>query len=964
MDARRGSLAPLVVIAVVIAVCIGAAVMLFGTDGAGDGARANESALAKADSAVAEPDVAPNEQATDRVEHEQAPVDEPKPEVADPNAIPPDATGVSGRVIGRDGKPVKAVKVEVVHQVDKKSSKKFGVKVEPGKWNARYARSATTGDDGRFTVIDLIANGGYTIEIRTPDGMLGRKDGVQVDEKQVTDAGDVALKRGILVSGVVRSDGGLPIGGAEVMFGWDWDVDNPILSDKAGKYATEALYPGRQQVRVKASGYALREMMQREFVEGDRIDDFDLTLVQSAPIRGRVVDDFGKAVSDAWVNCNRQNDEDSWFGWYGDNMQTDAEGRFAFESMSAGTYQVSCNAQGYRGASKEDVVAGGEPIELVMKRACRIEGQVVDAGTNEPVKADHIQLLWKQNPQNPNATFRPFWRGTDVEIQDDGTYSIALNEGGTFLVEASADGYSPSRSTSFELKEGNSISNILVQLERGIELTVTVLDKEKKTPIAGAAVSVRKQSEKSNAPGSPAMMEGMFVDGEWSPPDNRQVGRKITDAEGKAHVKSMTPGKFTVSVDKVGYCRTQVKDVDVQRGSAPAPVEALMGQGGGIQGVVKNTQGAVETALNVFATGSEGQRGEAVTDESGHYVVEHLAPGRYKIRAPIDGQGEYDESSFVSFDGDSFGYGGVNNNEKREVPIEERFPIVVEDGKVASHDVTVERIPPGALAGTVMMNGSPFAGVEVMANPVQEGGNGFSYGWDNMVKTDERGAFKFRRLKPGKYQIQVSRSWSKQFRGGMVEIASNAESQMTIDLSIGWLSGRVVDQDGRPIAHVNINLNPKQQGDDGMGWGSHRNAETDGDGNFVIQDVQAGTYMLNSYSRGYRGENRQDLVVAGRRDAGPLELKLVEGGWLKVRVDGAVAAANTRYRLTLSDAAGNNFMNTSARPGEDGFLWADCQQAKEGTVKVTMRVGETSHSGSASFKMPDKGNPEVSVRLD
>ena len=90
-------------------------------------------------------------------------------------------------------------------------------------------------------------------------------------------------------------------------------------------------------------------------------------------------------------------------------------------------------------------------------------------------------------------------------------------------------------------------------------------------------------------------------------------------------------------------------------------------------------------------------------------------------------------------------------------------PLVVELGQTVTHDVSVERVVYGSLVGSVLINGSPAAEVTVMANPVDDENPFGGFGWNNMVKTDEQGAFEMRRLRPGRYRTSVSRSWSKSF---------------------------------------------------------------------------------------------------------------------------------------------------------------------------------------------------------
>ncbi len=865
-----------------------------------------------------------------------------------PGGIPADATGVTGRVIGRDGKPQSGVKVIMQRWVTRDDASKFGVTVPDGKQYGVFERAGETGVDGRFVVIDLIPDGSYSARIRTDDGLLGRSENVDVVPKLVRELGDIPLVRGARVSGLVRIEGGGPVAGAEISLGWQ--TATPIVSDAEGRFDAGTIFPGRQQIRVKARGYGLAESMQRELVAGDVVNDLEIVLVPAASITGHVVDAAGRGIPNAYISCDRNQDNGFMDGWAGDYQYTGPDGAFAFESTPPGTYSLWVDVQGYAGQQKEGIVAGGPPIQIQLKKASSIEGRVLDKNTGDGVRPTKVTLEWipPWNSNEQGATFEPFWSDVNVDIQGDGRFSLGLSEAGKFRVVAEAEGFATGRSEPFDLGAESSVTGILVRLEPGAVLTVTVTALATRAPVEGAIVELfeRQKLEPGEANPYPPDYTGTQDLAE-------RIARAPTDATGVARLESLKPGDFVVIASKRGFARGRQNDVHIDDGKSPPPIALALGAGGGIEGRVFDHRNRPEPALRVRASGSKGESGDAVSVEDGRYRIENLAPGRYRVGASVE------DGSFVA---------EAIRDENREIPETERFPLVVTEGAFTQFDVRVERQDPGTLAGTVMLNGVPAQGVTVMANRIEASGRRRSY-WrfDNQAKTDQFGGFRFRRLRPGNYHLTVHRGWRNMFEGCDTVVQSNLDSQVTIDIALGSVTGRVVDGDGKPLKGAEIMLQKKQPpGQQQMYWfGGNLSAESDADGRFTIEDVQAGAYVLNATMRGFQRINIDPVEVAGRRATGPLDVVMKKGGWIRVRLEGL---APNQYDSTwcifnVSDESGNIFNSTWERVGADGFAWVEMSKPA-GTLTVNEQSDNgLSRSGSSAVKMEEGANAEVTVVL-
>ena len=119
------------------------------------------------------------------------------------------------------------------------------------------------------------------------------------------------------------------------------------------------------------------------------------------------------------------------------------------------------------------------------------------------------------------------------------------------------------------------------------------------------------------------------------------------------------------------------------------------------------------------------------------------------------------------------------------------------------------------------------------------------------LKTDARGYFEAFDLPPGSYRIHTG--VTGKLRGAdvqTVELGSGVASLMFRTTTLGSLSGRVVDREGRPVSELQVELLQA-----GSGQASGRPIDylsTREDGKFVFAEVVAGRYVLAVNSIGRR----------------------------------------------------------------------------------------------------------------
>ena len=242
-----------------------------------------------------------------------------------------------------------------------------------------------------------------------------------------------------------------------------------------------------------------------------------------------------------------------------------------------------------------------------------------------------------------------------------------------------------------------------------------------------------------------------------------KVRSTLTGAEGKAKLESLPPGPWNVTVHARGFVTQSLRRV------ASGPLAVRLEKGGSITGVVREGRtsrpvpGArVSVSRSLPVTGGwedEATRNETTTDAKGRFRLDGIG------RTPVD--------------------------------LVARAPGFDEARTEARQGETVEifLFPGATLAGTVRDDeGRPVKGAAVRA----EGDR--SRITPPAERTDARGEFLIPGVQPGEYTV-VAREGGRAPGIAVVVVEPEAEARVEILLSEGgFVTGRIVDPDGRPLA--------------------------------------------------------------------------------------------------------------------------------------------------------------------
>jgi protocatechuate 3,4-dioxygenase beta subunit len=270
----------------------------------------------------------------------------------------------------------------------------------------------------------------------------------------------------------------------------------------------------------------------------------------------------------------------------------------------------------------------------------------------------------------------------------------------------------------------------------------------------------------------------------------------------------------------------------------------------------------------------------------------------------------------------------------------------------------------GVITGRVTdADGSPVIGERVhLAQPgKQEGWRSFSTFNQLMYMTDDRGIYRIYGLAPGKYTVSVGEEagsgaarfgfsgrgyYARTFhpdvteeaKATVIELGEGSEAS-NVDIVLGrkaksfTATGRVVDEQGKPVAGVRIgNGALVKEGNrsriGGMGWGSQSDAE----GRFRLDGLVPGRYAAFVWSEDNL-ESYSDAVTyeISDGDIQGLEIKLRRGS----SISGVVVIEGTTDKATLAKLSQLSIGASVEGEGVIAPNFANVKIAPDGSFRLT-----------------------------
>lgn len=493
----------------------------------------------------------------------------------------------------------------------------------------REARaSASTGDDGAFSLAPVPALAGYVLRAKTP----GRNDlvvrGIAVADGLATDVGHLVFGAPTSLGGSAVDALGRPIAGAVVAIerdvtragGMDLlralrDIASspgPVasgLTDADGRFLVKGLPPGRYLVRIERAGYATA------FVGGVLVTaeggtpDVKAVLDPGAGFEGRVLDPEGRGLEGALlVAVPMKNENLDHF----DRHETRAgpDGRYRLDTLVDGvTYFLDAHLAGRAPSGRIVRASGVSPLDVTLVLGGRVEGRVTDAKTGAGIPSAEVLAV----TGFVGAGTSPLSTVSDA----DGRYAFAnVLPGPLLLFEARARGYAAG-TQGFDAKAPRTVV-------AGATLVADVVLQ----PGGRITGSVRGDDGRVLA----------YVSVVASVPGNRWAGETavLTDARGAYVIEGLRPDRYALAVTATGYA-SPVDDaesmVEVKGDGQDVVRDLVLASGAVVTGTITSADGAPVPRARVAILARDARRYgsrvrdlEALSDGKGVYRLVGVPP--------------------------------------------------------------------------------------------------------------------------------------------------------------------------------------------------------------------------------------------------------------------------------------------------------------------------------------------------
>jgi len=346
---------------------------------------------------------------------------------------------VTGRVVDDDGTPVPAARVELS---------------EGWNWNLP---SAVTRPDGSFTLTG-VPDGTYRIGAEKEG--YARTEGQQLTVAGAVSGVEIRLSTGGTIVGQLS---GLDFTELSQVRVWaDNDEFRPgrVLPDSS--YRLENIEPGEH--RVFASLRGERQTDGRVTLEPDQREvRLDLEFGEGYLLTGRVLRN-GEAVPGGNVALGGPGVAGR--PW----AKTDHEGRFRYEGLEAGTYDLTViDARGQ--ASHKETVELTRDLDVELELvAVTLTGRVVDSSDKLPLSGAQVKLLPPRGGEVNSGSLHQLSAVTDSR----GVFRLPDVPGGSWRVQAVLDGYSPGEQ-GIEVDAGSGAEEVEIALQATEGVTLQVV---------------------------------------------------------------------------------------------------------------------------------------------------------------------------------------------------------------------------------------------------------------------------------------------------------------------------------------------------------------------------------------------------------------------------------------------------------------------------------------------------------
>ncbi|HEX5717361.1 MAG TPA: carboxypeptidase regulatory-like domain-containing protein, partial [Thermoanaerobaculia bacterium] len=628
-------------------------------------------------------------------------------------------------------------------------------------------------------------------------------------------------------------DAGSGRGLADAVLWLDTDPALAFRTDREGRYTVTGPSKGRLQLEVRAAGFLPRQLalFAKDLASGRAPT---VALERAASVRGSVLGPRGKPLPGASVTAVHASARSprtfSRLDPIADRAASGPSGGFELRQLRAGEeYELRVALPGFFPEARGIVTTrDAAPVTVRLQPACAVRGLLRDS-EGQPVAAAQVFLRPARRPGMERKDRDPL--PPAIESDPAGRFSIRESPAAEVDLEVRKPGYAP------VLRRAVRVGPFC---KGSFDLGTVVLNPGAR--LAGRVVS----------PGGQAVPEAEVFLVDRLPDTEPARGRKpdaVTGSDGSFALDDLQRGVAHHLIVKAdGYLEKEVRGV---RPPGSGPILIRLEPGAVLRGRVLDEAGEAVSGAEVGLTWQE-----ILEDDPHRRPVGELlqrtalsnAEGLFEIADAPKGEVRLDVKA----------QGFIPAEElKLEVPRPDSAP-----------ELTVVLHRGARLEGRVTTAASkPVPAVRIAVDL----GSAFS---------DAEGVYSLDGIAPGRQEVHVFHPhYRRQVRPVSIEEGTN---RFDVELEDGVeVSGRVIDQQGKPVAAAEVGLITRDRSD----LRQHR-ARTGEDGAFLLQPVAAGVYRLQASTSGLAPtELASPVVVAGQSVEG-LEIVLRQGATVSGRVLG------------------------------------------------------------------------------
>ncbi len=817
-------------------------------------------------------------------------------------ASEPRARAYAGRVVDRNARPIPDAEVVLVD--DERPSAIPPAKTDPEEMSRAIRSQSITDANGNFHIVARSASNSR-MSVRAI-GFAPHARTIPLRAESEIDLGDIVLENGIVIGGRVLDFARAPVAGARVRrLAADAGPAAVLGESKDGVVAVTAadgtftlsdLAPGPWALLVKSDDRP--DKLVRGTVDaGGETLGLEIVLDEGAEIRGRIVEAPQEALSSLWIRAVPETVPVVGQLYAGDHVDPErfvvlprgagcaADGSFVVRGLTAGlNYRVSARVgeHDFFGPVRTNQVtarAGARDVQLVYRAETTLAFQVIDAATSQPVTEFEVRFGRALEPLvNDDGSVRRTYPDGRVQITQ------GLDGSGPLQVVVGARSYAKAHVADVRIAPGRTQDLGSVRLVPAPVIAVRVVDDATGAPVAGARVSL--------------------VDG---PPIARNLAAKSavsdwhageSDADGRVRLNALEGESVRLRVEHTGHAPFRSETA----GSFGVARDELvrLQAGGTVVVEVRDALGAAVRGLHILhASGVQDVEAEderepdrSRTDAEGRLVFAHLAPGEHAFELEGAREPSLPPASGTDADGRAPGALAPESGSRR---------VAVADGSTQTLTWIVP--PRGRLTGRVTANGLAVSGATLRFTPrsaAEPRDSDFAASLD--ARTNGNGAYVLPSVELGTYGVTIVHP--SRVMPFLTEVAvESLQHVFDVALPSTRVLGRVVDDDGRPVAGARVRIEghdsaARRVADDERA--TDAGVPTDADGSYVLHGVQADVdLVVEARHSDYQPARSQIFRVASGESRADVDFRLAAGAVLEVIVLGA--GSSCRVRATYAE---------------------------------------------------------------